>query len=224
MVAAKTETLNTGDKLALFLQKYRKAFRGFLGIVIAGVIISVLFFMVRTALQNRAIVTLEAFEKRKADLGDLEDTSKSIEVQALLEEINAFAPKTFGYASAKAYSLAADIYAARGEWVPAEEAWAASAGRSPGIYLAPLSLYNAAVAAEEQGSLDKAIEYYNRALAFSGVFPASQRAQFNIGRIYEAQNKKEAASEAYRSLIEKSSPDSNWAKLAQSRIISLEKN
>jgi tetratricopeptide (TPR) repeat protein len=224
MAKDKTEILNTGDKIALFLQKYRAAFWGVLGIMIAGVIGSVLFFTVRNVLQNKAIVTLEAFEKRKTDLGDLADASKSMEVQALLEEINAFAPKTFGYASAKAYSLAADIYAVRGEWAPAEEAWAASAGRSPGIYLAPLSLYNAAVAAEEQGNLDKAVEYYNRALAFPGIFPASQRAQFNIGRIYEAQNNKEAASEAYRNLIEKSSSDSNWAKLAQSRIIFLETN
>ncbi|MDR1143798.1 MAG: tetratricopeptide repeat protein [Spirochaetaceae bacterium] len=222
MAAAKTETLNAGDKFALFLQKYRRAFWGLLGIVIAGIIGSVLFFTVRNALQNRAIVTLEAFETRKTDLGDLADTSKSMEIQALLEEINAFAPKTFGYASAKAYSLAADIYAARGEWALAEEAWAASAERASRIYLAPLSLYSAAVAAEEQGNLDKALEYYTRTLAFSGVFPASQRAQFNIGRIYEARNDKEAASEAYRNLIEKSSPDSNWAKLAQSRIIFLE--
>ncbi|MDR2661626.1 MAG: tetratricopeptide repeat protein [Treponema sp.] len=222
MAATKTEILTAGDKFALFLQKYRRAFWGLLGIMIAGVIGFVLFFTVRNAIQNRAIVTLEALEKRKADLGDLGDPSKSMEVQAVLEEINAFAPKTFGYASAKAYSLAADIYAARGEWAPAEEAWAASAERSPGIYLAPQSLYSAAVAAEEQGNLDKALEYYNRALAFSGVFPAFQRAQFNIGRIYEAQNNKTAASEAYRNLIEKSSPDSNWAKLAQSRIIFLE--
>ncbi|MDR1306599.1 MAG: tetratricopeptide repeat protein [Treponema sp.] len=222
MAATKTETLNAGDKFALFLQKYRRVFWGILGIVIAGSIGSVLFFTVRSALQNRAIATLEAFEKRKTDLGDLTDASKSMEIQALLEEINAFAPKTFGYASAKAYSLAADIYAARGEWALAEEAWTASAKRASGIYLAPLSLYNAAVAAEEQGNPDKALEYYNEALAFSGVFPASQRAQFNIGRIHEARNNKEAASEAYRNLIEKSSPDSNWAKLAQSRIIFLE--
>jgi tetratricopeptide (TPR) repeat protein len=77
------------------------------------------------------------------------------------------------------------------------------------------------VAAEEQGKLDEAIEYFNQSL-LAADFPAAPRARFNIGRLYEAKHDKEAASEAYRSLIENTPVESNWVKLAQSRIISLE--
>jgi tetratricopeptide (TPR) repeat protein len=222
MATSKTEVLSTSDKIALFIQKYRTPLLVVLLFFAVGIIGSVAFFSIRTELQKKAIVTLEALEDRMIKLGDVSDTAKSMDVQALLEEINAFAPGTFGYASAKAYSLAADIYAARNEWAKAEESWVLSSQRAPKIYLAPLSLYNAAVAAEEQGKLDAAIEYYNQSLASSADFPAAPRARFNIGRIYEAKHDKEAASEAYRSLIDNFPVESNWVKLAQSRLISLE--
>jgi len=181
----------------------------------------VVFFSVRDQMQKKAIAVLEGYEKRKAELGDINEAAP-MEVEALLGELNAFAPSTFGYASAKAYSLSADIYAARSEWAQAEEAWLRSAQKGAKTYLAPFSLFNAAAAAEEQGKLEEAIDYYNRSLAFTGIFPAAPRAQFSIGRIHEAMQDKEAAKEAYRALIEKNSADSTWAKLAQSRIIALE--
>jgi tetratricopeptide (TPR) repeat protein len=221
MANDKNEELSTSDKIALFIQKYRTALLALLILCAAGILGSVAFFSIRATMQKKAIVTLEALEKRVVDLGDLSDTSQSMEVLALLEELKAFAPGTFGYASAKAYSLAADIYAARNEWSSAEEYWVLSSRRAPKIYLAPLSLYNAAVAAEEQGKLDEAIDYYNQSLV-SVDFPAGPRARFNIARIYEAKNDKAAAAEAYRSLIEKVPSESNWIKLAHSRLISLE--
>jgi tetratricopeptide (TPR) repeat protein len=222
MADNKTEVLSTSDKIALFIQKYRTPLLVLLIFLAAGIIGSVAFFSIRAELQKKAILTLEALEDRMIELGDISDTTKSMDVQALLEEIKAFAPGTFGYASAKAYSLAADIYAARNEWARAEEFWVLSSQRAPKIYLAPLSLYNAAVAAEEQGKLDAAIGYYNQSLATSANFPAAPRAHFNIGRLYEAKHDTAAASEAYRSLIDNFPVESNWVKLAQSRLISLE--
>jgi tetratricopeptide (TPR) repeat protein len=222
MASDKNEELSISDKIALFIQKYRTALLVLLILCVTGILGAVAFFSIRATMQKNAIVTLETLEKRMFDLGDLSDTTKSMDILALLEELKAFAPGTFGYASAKAYSLAADIHAARNEWNTAEEFWVLSSQRAPKIYLAPLSLYNAAVAAEEQGKLDAAIEYYNQSLLVAGEFPAAPRARFNIARIYEAKNDKAAAAEAYRSLIEKVPSDSNWIKLAQSRLISLE--
>jgi tetratricopeptide (TPR) repeat protein len=221
MANTTTEDLSTSDRIALFIQKYRTILLVLLIFLTGTVIGSIAFFSIRSALQKKAIITLEALEDRMIELGDVSDTAKSMDVQALLEEINAFASDTFGYAAAKAYSLAADIYAARNEWAGAEESWVLSSQRAPKIYLAPLSLYNAAVAAEEQGKLDAAIEYYNQCL-LSANFPAAPRAHFNIGRIYEAKHDKEAAAEAYRNLIDNFPVESNWVKLAQSRLISLE--
>ena len=220
MAADKTEIVSPGDRIAFFLQKYRTILLSTLVLFAAALIGVTAFFSIRTAMQKKAIAVLEGYEERKSKL-DLEDDSQSPEAGALLEEVTAFAPKSFGYAAAKAWSLAADIHAARGEWDKAEEAWSASAQKGKDIYLFPLSLYSAAVAAEEQGKLDSALEYYRRSLTFPGIFPAASRSRFNIGRIHEAQGEREKAAEAYRDLIEKA-PESNWAKLAQSRIITLE--
>ena len=170
-------------------------------------------------MEKKAVAAVEALERKKNELGAI--STKSEDVTALLNEINAFASSTFGYAAVRAYSLAADIHFSLSEWDKAEEAWVQAAGKTPKIYLTPLALFNAAVAAEEQGKLDMAIDYYNQSLEFSGIFPAAARARFNIGRIREAQRDKAGADEAYRAVIERNS-DSNWAKLAQSRIIALE--
>jgi tetratricopeptide (TPR) repeat protein len=220
----KIEELSTSDRIAGFLYKNRIPIIVLSVLLLAGILGLAGFFSVRSVLQKNAVVTLEGFEKRLSDLGDLSepgDASQSAELDALLEEINGFAPKTFGYAAARAYSLAGNIHHARKEWKEAEEAWLNSSQKAGTIYLAPLSLYNAAVAAEEQGDLNKAVEYYNRSLDFPGNFPAAPRARFNIGRIREAQNNREAALEAYRGLIEKTPSNSNWVKLAQSRMIAI---
>jgi len=222
MEVEKTGVDSSGDKITLFIQKYRIVLFGFLGLICAAVVFSAVFFSIRDSMQKKAIVIVEGFEKRKADMGDSKDTSETPELDALLEEIIAFAPSTFGYAAAKSYSLAADIYAERGKWDLAEESWALSAKKGAKTYLAPVSLFNAAVAAEEQGKQENALDYYNQSLAFNGIFAGASRARFNIGRIHEERKDKEAAKEAYRALIEKSSADSSWAKLAQSRIIALE--
>jgi len=217
----KIEDAGSGDKIVLFLQKYRTVLFVFAALLAAGVLGSVVFFSVRDQMQKKAIAVLEGYEKRKAELGDIKEAAP-LEVEALLGELNAFAPSTFGYAAAKAYSLSADIYAVRSEWAQAEEAWLHSAQKGPKTYLAPISLFNAAAAAEEQGKLEEALDYYSRSLAFPGIFAAAHRARFNIGRIHEARQDKEAAKEAYRALVEENSGDSGWAKLAQSRIIALE--
>jgi len=218
----KTDVKSSGEKITLFLQKYRIALFVFLGLLCATVVFSAAFFSIRDNMQRKAIITVEGFEKRKADMGDFQDTPEMPEIDTLLEEVITFAPSTFGYAAAKSYSIAADIYAARGKWEMAEEAWLLSARKGAKTYLAPVSLFNAAVAAEEQGKQEKALDYYSQSLAFKGIFAGASRARFNIGRIHEARQDKEAAKEAYRVLIEKSSADSSWAKLAKSRIIALE--
>ena len=217
----KNAQLSASDKIAGFLQKYRIAFLVFIVLIAAGIAGTTVFFIVRDVLEKKAIAAVEVFEQRKNNLGHIEDTGKSAEAEALLNEINAFSPTTFGYAAARSYSLAADIHFSFSEWDKAEENWVKAAKKAPKIYLAPLSLFNAAVAAEEQKKWETSIDYYSQSLEYSGINPAAARARFNIGRIHETLNDKTKAAEAYRDLIEKNS-NSNWAKLAQSRIIFLE--
>ena len=217
----KTEKANTGDKIAWFIQKHRKVLLALVIIIACGIAFSVAFFTIRNMMEKKAIVKVEELERRINELGLTTETAVSSEADTLLEDINAFASSTFGYAAARAYYLAADIYFTRTDWKKAEESWIASAKKAPEIYLYPLSFFNAAVAAEEQGNLEDAIGYYEQSLDYSGIYPAAARARFNIGRIYEERNDKDKAMDAYRELIE-ISPNSPWANLAHNRLIILE--
>ena len=219
----KIERISTQDKIAGFLQRNRKILLALIILTVGGIISSVAYFSIKGVLEKKAIAKVEVLERRKNELGTVNDASNSADIETLRSEINKLASSSFGYAASRAYSLEADIYFSRSEWDKAEETWILAAKKAPKIYLASVALFNAAVAAEEQGKREAAIDYFNQSLAFPGVYPAASRARFNIGRINEEQGNKEKAKEAYRELIEKS-PDSPWANLAQNRLIILDKN
>ena len=219
----KTGKENTGDKIAWFLHKHRSILLVLVIIIASGIAFSVAFFTIRGAMEKKAIAKVENYERRMNELGIQYGDAYSAGADTLLEELNAFAPSTFGYAASRAYSLAAEIYFSRNDWGRAEESWVNAARKAPKIYLTPLSLFNAAVAAEEGGQLEAALGYYKESLEFPGGYPAAARARFNIGRIHEGRNEKGIAREAYLDLIEKN-PNSPWANLAQNRLIVLEKN
>jgi tetratricopeptide (TPR) repeat protein len=147
--------------------------------------------------------------------------NKDAALNALVVELIAFAPKHSGYVGARSYSILAGIYADKKAWEDAENAWTNAAKAGAKTYLAAVSLFNAAVAAEEQGNIPRAIELYTQSVALADVFPAASRAQFSIGRLQEEQHNKDAALEAYRQLVNKWPQDIAWTNWAQSRIIML---
>ena len=219
----KTEQMNFGDAISVFFQKNRRGIFIFFIVATIGIVSSISFFAIRNVMERNAIAAVEILEQKKNDLGTIDSSNNTPEVQALVDELITFGHSTFGYAAARAFYLAGDIYFSLEQWNNAEEIWLISAGKASRFYLAPFSYFNAAAAAEEQGKLRNALEYYDRSLAFSGIFPAAARARFNIGRIHEELNEKEQAAEAYRLLIE-IIPNSNWARLAHNRILIIENN
>ncbi|MDR2103658.1 MAG: tetratricopeptide repeat protein [Treponema sp.] len=216
----KSENLSINEKLNGFLQKNRRSIiigLGALFVLLAG-FIGVL--IIRDTLQAKAISAVEDFTRRyEVLLIDLNEPDKAEEVQALSDELALFAKKHRGYAGARSYSLLAGIYAEKKDWAEAEKAWTNAARSAPKTYLAPVSLFNAAVAAEEQGNAAGAIELYTEILSMTNIFPAAPRAQFSIGRLQEAQKNNEAALEAYRAVINKWPDETVWTNLAQSRIL-----
>jgi len=221
------DKLKFNEKLNQFIQRNR---RGLLVVIIAIVVIligTVAGISIREKLSVSAFSKVDALNQRYEALkpaisGDAAaQSAKQAEIDTLLTDLASFSSRNSGFAAARSYAISAGIYDAQKKWPEAEKAWAAAAKAAGKSYLAPVSLYNAAAAAEEQGKTDAAIEYYKQVMNYQNAVSIAARAQFSIGRLEESRNKKDAALEAYRNLLSKWPGDSLWTSLAQSRIIIL---
>jgi len=228
--AAKSERadeLSMAEKLIGFIQRNRRIlFVGFIAIAVA-LLASVVGLTVRESVVENAFLRLDELELRHHALmpyigsEDVAALLRQGEVTALLEELGLFAARNSGFSAATAHGMRAAIFEAQARWPLAEGAWLAAANAAPESYFAPISLFNAAAAAEEHGDLASAIELYTRALAHDENSFVAVIAQFYIGRLHEAKNNREAALAAYHALLSRWPHDPQYANLAQSRIILL---
>ena len=232
-MAAKTDTqmkndeLTINERLSEFIRKNRRFF--LIGLIAIAVILTgfIIFNTVSGHIQSKALTQVDTFERKYNELktyagsDEPEAVIKQVEIIVLLTELELFANKTSGFAAARAHCLKADIYAGQKNWAKAEESWTNAAKTAGKSYLVPFSIFNAAVAAEEQGNTEAAIGYYTSALDYGGSFPSAARAQFSVGRLEESRNNKDAALEAYRNLLRMWPTDPVWPNLAQSRILVL---
>jgi len=192
-------------------------------IILIGIMVAL---MVTDMLRGRAIAAVEELGTRYEDLRDLiswgddEDTGQELDV--LLADLRYFASRNSGYAGGRAWSMLGSIYGRKGEWAEAEAAWLSAARVTSRSYMAPIALFNAAAAAEEQGRLEEAISHYAASISAPAGFFAAPRAQFSIGRILESRGDYDAALQAYRDVIFGWPHDTVWTNLANSRIIALE--
>ena len=143
------------------------------------------------------------------------------DILTLLDDLKALGKSASGYPAARAWFMAANIHHEREEWLEAQDAWLLAAEKGRSTHLAPVCLYNAAVAAESAGDTDSALSNYQKSVDFAD-FPAAAHAQFSVGRLEEAKGDNEAAIAAYRALIEKWPADTSWTNHAHSRIAALE--
>ncbi|MDR2901271.1 MAG: tetratricopeptide repeat protein [Treponema sp.] len=187
----------------------------FLACIVVGIIALTVVYAINESTARKSIVELDSLSKRLLD-ADME----SPETAELIAEIEQFAEDNSKYAGSQAYNIVASYHADKKAWDLAEAAWLKSAAKSPKDFLAPSAMFNAAVAAEEQGNNTKAIDYYTQAAEYEGVFAGVVRSYWAIGRLYEAENNSAAALEIYQKMAD-DYPDDELTKLAQSRIIVL---
>jgi len=215
--------LNLNERINDFIQKNRKPIFIMAASLLVVLIAVIAALSLMDVFRNRAIAAVEDFSGRyESMLPSITEEYFSDDVNKLLEELKGFAEKNSGYAGGRAWLLIGGIYAAKKDWSEAGTAYIAAAGTAEKTYLAPLGWFNAGAAAEEQGKLPEAIEYYGNSLTTPVVFSAAPRAQFSIGRLHEALNENEKAIEAYRAVISGWPYDQVWTNLARSRIIALE--
>ena len=223
----KNEELTINERLSEIIQKNRKVLVIGFAVIVASLAAFIIANTVRGNIQAKALSQVDAFERRYNELKSFigsdepEAVLKQVELIVLSEELTNFANKTSGFAAARAHVISANIYADQKRWNEAEEAWEKAANAAIRTYLAPVSFFNAAVAAEEQGNVEAAIGHYSRTLDYGDLFPSAAKAQFSVGRLEESRNNGEAALEAYRNLLNRWPNDPIWPNLAQSRIIVL---
>jgi tetratricopeptide (TPR) repeat protein len=212
-----------GDKLAAVVQKNQKTIWALLIALVVVAVGCTAFFVIRGVMNKNQTKALEdlitRYEEHKAEAAP---NIQSANIDTLVTELNDFAAQApAGYIGAKAWSVLGTIYSDQKKWPDAETAFRESARKGPKVFLAPVSLYNAGIAAEEQEKPADAISRYEECLGYDD-FPQAGRAQFAIGRLNETLNEKDKALEAYRKVADTHSADAAWANLAQSRIIALE--
>jgi tetratricopeptide (TPR) repeat protein len=219
------ETVNINEAVNTFVQKNRKAIFVIAGFIVLAAAVFIAAVGITEVVRKKAIARVEELNRRYEALRfDINEESKEADVAELLQDLNGFAEKTSGYAGGRAWSIIGSIHADKKAWAEAENAYTHAAKAAAKTYLAPVSYFNAAAAAEEQENFAAAIDLYTRCVANSAVFPAAARAQFAIGRLQEALENREAALEAYHGLVSGWPSDAVWTNLAWSRIIFLEKH
>jgi len=222
---ALSEKIN--ERIGDLIQKNRMQLMVALAAIVLVIVAFVLISVVREKTQSNALSKVDSLNRRyeaiKESLSGEEDLdiSKQLELGILLSELTEFENKNSGFAAARAYSINASINMDQSNWEMAEEKWLKAAEAAPKSYLAPIAVYNAAVAAEEQGKIEQAIAYYSRAAGYEDSFPAAARAQFSVGRLEESRNNRDSAIEAYRNLLAKWPNEPVWPNLAQNRLLVL---
>jgi len=217
------ENQNAADKINDFVTNHRKAIFTVIGIIIVIFVGLIAYLSITDSINKKAISKLDELNGKFDDLPfNNEEDYNTPEVETLIGELKTFAEKTNGFAGSKAWAVIGQVYSSRKDWANAQVAWLSAAKKGNKTYLAPMALFNAAAAAEEQGNLEQAIDLLEQCVAHKFEFPAAARAQFSIGRLYEMLGNKTAAVEAYRVVLVKWTQMPVWQNLARSRIAVIE--
>jgi tetratricopeptide (TPR) repeat protein len=217
------ENDNIGEKINEFIKTHRKAIFITIGILLFLFIGLIAFLSLSDALNKKSNAAIDELYGRYDDLSlNSDEDFYAEDLDNLLADLKTFAEKNKGFAGSKAWSMVGQIYSGRKDWSLAQDAWLSAAKIGNNTYLAPIALFNAAAASEEQGNLEQAIDLLKQCVAHKFEFPAAPRAQFSIGRLYETIGDSTAAVEAYREVLIKWPEIPVWQNLARSRLALLE--
>jgi tetratricopeptide (TPR) repeat protein len=210
-------------KFADFLRKYRV----FVLVAFGVAMLALIGVAVGTMISGAALKASTAgMEKLEADFALYEaeqDQAKKAELEkAFVASADEIAKKWKGrFAALKALSFKARISEYKKDWVESEKNWLAVVESGPDSYLAPVALQEAARAAEEQNSPDRALAAYRKLVdKYGDKAVGIPHAYFSIGRLAESTKDYPAALIAYQK-IASTWPDSDWTKLATDRILFL---
>ncbi|MBN2443415.1 MAG: tetratricopeptide repeat protein [Spirochaetales bacterium] len=125
------------------------------------------------------------------------------------------------YATQRALSIRASLYAEKSEWENAARDYRDLAESFPKSFYSPISYINAAVCYEELNDLDSALAMLKKVVeSYKNSYDVPY-ALYMMGRLSEKRGKNSEAEEYYTQITKDEYSYSNWSKLAQNRIIYL---
>ena len=208
-------------KFADFLRKYRIPVLIVFGIALLAVV----SVFIGTVISDSGLkVSTARLEKLEADYlaySSEQDTVKKADLAKNLNiSIDAIISRgSRPFAAQKAMVYKAKLEESGKDWNSAEKDWLTIFTTNPESYLAPIALQGAAGAAEELGAFDRATLHYKRLIdSYPSKAIGIPHAYFALGRIAELSKDYPAALVSYQKIVS-SWPESDWTKLATSRII-----
>ncbi len=216
---AKTQFLN---RFSNFIHKNRILL---LTMLITGVVFLVGYFVwtewQRKTNESSTLLVEEAqelFKKWQAELD--EDKKKDIE-EDLKETLDLITNRySRHYAAQRALFIRASLAFEKEEWKSAAEDFLKAAVTFRKSYLAPLSIFNAAICYDEADNADQSIDLYHNITEEYKESYLIPHVIFSLGHIYEQKEDFGNALLAYNRL-ENEYPSSNWTKAGRNRIIDL---
>jgi len=219
----KEEKKSSSERFVDFISKNRRIIIG-LGIAIVLIIVAIgIYTAVSGNIASASSRAMELADQKALQWSQETDEEKRAEIESsLIAELDSIAqkwPRTL--AAQRALLRKAALLSQKKEYAEAEKTALEAYRRNKKSYVAPIALELAAVAAEEAGNTDAALEHYTLITKdYKKDNPAAAHAFFNLGRIKEAKGDYKGAIEAYNQLIA-SFGDSEWAMLAKNRVIYL---
>jgi len=219
----KEEKKSSSERFVDFISKNRRIIIG-LGIAIVLIIVAIgIYTAVSGNIASASSRAMELADQKALQWSQETDEEKRAEIESsLIAELDSIAqkwPRTL--AAQRALLRKAALLSQKKEYAEAEKTALEAYKRNKKSYVAPIALELAAVAAEEAGNTDAALEHYTLITKdYKKDNPAAAHAFFNLGRIKEAKGDYKGAIEAYNQLIA-SFGDSEWAMLAKNRVIYL---
>lgn len=215
-----TATEQVEFKVTRFLGRNKVALM-VIGLAIVLVLVVMLIFnAVYSKNLEKAFDKIDQATTRYSELVAMDPQSDDYKngMQELKDMLGSLA-KGKSYPSLKAQYMLATIAFEEKDYQSAEAGYMAIYNAKKDTYLGPLSLFNAAVVAEDSGNEDQALEYYTRVWdEFGTDAPEAPKALFNQARLQGKQGQNELAKATYQQLIDQF-PSSEYARLAQTAIL-----
>lgn len=225
MARQEEEKKTFGDKLSEFVLLHKKVILITTAVIIAAILTIGLVSYISERNYQQAVVELERAERSYDELASMDEDSEEYREQAedvesrLQAVIDGRARK---YPHMKASYLLGMLRGKQGDYQEAAELFESVASEYPESHLAPSAVSSHAAALEMLEDYDGAIDRYQYVIdTYADVSAEGSHAYFSIGRLYELTDRTELAVAAYEQL-EAEYPQSEWTKLANSRLIRIQ--